>query len=436
MLIWFTALYLNLVAATTYLSSIIVALILFYFRKYNLIKILIIQSIITTILFADTILVIAGVTNVKASYPLLMFPLIIMLLLSAEHFLNNITTIYLLFVCILLFHIFLYPDLGRRVVGFRNILAPFLWLILWNYIPKVVSPLFSKLLITNFTIIIMLLVIEIIVPTQWYVNSSLLEFFKSRNVNIHPEYQLPMGWLSSLSPGEIARRYHAFTLNEEKLGYFCLLIVTMTVRGWLAFNSNIQTLLFLIGVFCITLFSGLKLAIVFSLILILYYYTADKYKNLVLNFCIISGVAMFFTLPIYLTEYMSSSGMTAHYLGLIKPLYNPAVLDNIIFGIGIGNGGTAAGVVAEDFNWREALGKTKYDVGGESGIGALYVQLGVIGMIIWAKCLIKLGVYYKIPTNFLKLYGLSLLLSESPLTLLGAMSFFIPERKNVEKISD
>ncbi len=238
----------------------------------------------------------------------------------------------------------------------------------------------------TFTLVFLLIVISIFIELlitvfsfkDYFFYLGLDYYYKNRNIGYVGS--IPIGFKYINSAGVSSYRSLGVFLSSDKISYlFSIPIYYFTHK--LHLNNRLYLLLF----FCVTSILGLfyletKIVILgylFYLINLILLTPRIKDSFIRLVFCnfFLLGIFLFVSLLVIPRKYLSSSGSIQHFNGLIEPFLNVNNSISLLFGNGLGSGGTLGRVFTDNGNLSKAL------VGGESFIGSTFYQLGLTGLL-------------------------------------------------------
>jgi hypothetical protein len=217
---------------------------------------------------------------------------------------------------------------------------------------------------------------------SWFFDFGYDYFYASRHIS--KVGQIPIGFVI-LDPftGEYGNRPFGLFLSPDKMGY---LIATclITIFVGFAYKTNAKVFsffLFLIAI--ITLMTHVKIVTLLMLVFAFSYLVFDKinFNNFYFKVFVISipfGIGLVIAVNVLPMSYLSNSGAIQHLWGFVAPMTNSNPLEiSFWFGNGIGNGGTIGRVGTDTSELSKA------DVGGESFIGSVFYQMGLIGLFLF-----------------------------------------------------
>lgn len=214
--------------------------------------------------------------------------------------------------------------------------------------------------------------------------------------------ELPIGISTQTIFGENTNRMFGLFLSPDKTAYVVYLIemilFLVAINKFNIFITIIFALLFIIILYMFQVKAILLNMLIFFFSY--YLYKVFNIKSLSMRFfisiCIIIAVSIFAFFSVGI-NYLSASGAIQHVWGLFYPVLQ-AITDVKLFliGHGIGTGGTLGGVS----NAVEGLSKT--EKGGESFIGSVVFQMGILGVMFYMYVIKKIDEMYLHSISFEK----------------------------------
>ncbi|MBA6257123.1 MULTISPECIES: hypothetical protein [unclassified Colwellia] len=294
-----------------------------------------------------------------------------------------------IFLCFLSIHTIIALGAGNDIVkvvaSLKNII---LFITLFSLIAKGYSEWNLSSLCILFLVLFLSVYIQLVqslMGLESYIFSlGFDEFYNQRSISSIGD--VPIGFLTN-NPitGEIEERWLGIFLSPDKFPYLinlaCLIFIGfINFKKKISFTINIILIIFVILILWFLHVKAVLLQfLIFSFSFYVCYYF--KIKSFYARFfvivfsliiCVIGAVSF---VP---ASVLSSTGAIQHLWGLVNPLLNshPISVD-FWLGNGMGSGGTVGGgAYAEQ-------GLTKHDVGGESFVGALFYQLGIVGVSLY-----------------------------------------------------
>lgn len=221
---------------------------------------------------------------------------------------------------------------------------------------------------------------QMIVGFDFYFDSLNIDlFYNERGITTGSE--LPIGFVAhDPISNEFINRFTGIFLSPDKFAYVVLVMVSAFYYSLLSrVSSNLlfMAVIFFIAVFIMWGFHVKAPILIFVVSAFNFYLWRSGLIKTFSKRVIVTGFVTILVAILVLTlvprGYLSSSGAIQHTLGLITPFLNTNVLSfEFIFGHGAGTGGAMGG----------GGELKKADVGGESFIGALFYQTGVLGLFM------------------------------------------------------
>ena len=211
---------------------------------------------------------------------------------------------------------------------------------------------------------------------------NIISYYQSRNIT--SLNGVPFGFETNFAGIEFIRSWSGF-LAADKASYLALFSFSLIIY-FLKICVSIRPFVFALSLlssfFLLTEILFVKSCLLILLIVLFYRYifalkNSHKFAYIVTINTVI--VSLFLILKFAPAKDLSSSGAISHIKGLVTPIVNEVSLNKFLFGHGLGSGGTLGGNLRETNKANVDL--NKYDLGGESTIGALFFQIGCIGLL-------------------------------------------------------